>query len=130
MNMQLNDYFTRLTSLALFNKVENLVQQSLLGDWIIRIEYGEQRADGEISWRQWNRAFFAVKDAKSLNHEILNCRMCFPIHPIRLYAEKLNPQTKIIYWVYTPQEYSSQEAPSEQEYTPVTFEELPQGMQA
>jgi ribulose bisphosphate carboxylase small subunit len=128
--MQLNEYFTRLTSLALFSKVETLVENSLLGDWIIWVEYGQQRSDGDVAWQQWNKPLYALKDAKSLNEEILNCRMCFPFHHVRLYAEKLKPQTKMIYWVYTPQDYSNQKVLPEQEYTDIPFETLPQRMRA
>jgi len=128
--MQLNDYYTRLTSLALFNKVKNLVDQSLLDDWVIWIEYGEQQSNGEASWQQWHKPFYAVQDAEQLNEEILKCRMCFPVHPIRLYAEKLNPRTKMIYWVYSPQSSSIPEATPELDYTSISVEAVPQKMRA
>jgi len=102
--MQLDQYFVRLTSLALFNKVENLVQQSLRGDWIVRIQYGEQVSADDHRWQQWKSPFFALRDASSLNEEILACRMCFPLQPIRLYAEKVRPESRFIYTLYTPSE--------------------------
>jgi len=109
--MQLDQYFVRLTSLALFNKVENLVQQSLRGDWIIRIQYGEWTSTDEYRWQQWKSPFFALKDASALNEDILACRMCFPLHPIRLYAEKVRPESRFIYTIYMPNE---QDAPKPQ----------------
>lgn len=105
--MQLDQYFVRLTSLALFNKVENLVQQSLRGDWIVRIQYGEQVSADEHRWQQWKSPFFALQDASSLNEEILACRMCFPHQPIRLYAEKVRPESRFIYTIYTPSEQNT-----------------------
>ncbi|TDY04037.1 ribulose bisphosphate carboxylase small subunit [Thiohalophilus thiocyanatoxydans] len=100
--MQLEQYFVRLTSLALFNKVENLVQQSLRGDWIVRIQYGVPSSDLTLSWQQWQSPFFALQNAKSLNQAILACRLHYPLNPVRLYAEKVRPESRFIYWIHTP----------------------------
>lgn len=130
--MQLDQYFVRLTSLALFNRVEKLVQQSLQGDWVVRIQYGEgSSSDAEdIRWHQWKSPFFALKDAHALNQEILACRQCFPVHPVRLYAERFRPETRFIYWLYTPptQQISVKQEPERQpvQPEPVTRYPLPQ----
>jgi ribulose bisphosphate carboxylase small subunit len=114
-HMQLDQYFVRLTSLALFNKVENLVRQSLRGDWIVRIQYGEQLSADDYRWQQWKSPFFALQDANELNEAILACRMNFPHHPIRLYAEKTRPESRFIYTLYTPSEHSVLKQRTEQE---------------
>lgn len=120
--MQLEQYFVRLTSLALFNKVENLVQQSLYGDWIIRLQYGEQLSDNTIRWRQWKSPFFALKEASALNKAMLECRMCFPVHPIRLYAEKAHPEVYFIYWLYSPGQQPAVKTITEPEQAPAPLD--------
>lgn len=128
--MQLDQYFVRLTSLALFNRVEKLVQQSLKGDWIVRIQYGEGSSSdsGDTCWHQWKSPFFALKDAHELNQEILACRQCFPIHPIRLHAEKVRPESRFIYWLYTPpvQQASVKQQPEPQRVQPELVTRYPQ----
>ena len=128
--MQLDQYFVRLTSLALFNRVENLVQQSLRGDWIVRIQYGEVTDQDVLRWYQWKSPFFALQDAHDLNQEILACRQCFPAHAVRLHAEKVRPETQFIYWLYTPPtQQILVKQPSEQprpQPEPVTHYPLPQ----
>lgn len=105
--MQLDNYFIKLTCLALFNKVENLVQQSLRGDWVVRIQYGVPASDNTLSWHQWETPFFALQDARSLNEAILACRLNYPLNPVRLYAEKVRPESHFIYWIYTPNHQAS-----------------------
>ncbi|MFP3874146.1 MAG: ribulose bisphosphate carboxylase small subunit [Thiohalophilus sp.] len=100
--MQLDNYFIKLTCLALFNKVENLVQQSLRGDWIVRIQYGVATSGNTLSWRQWQSPFFALQNARSLNEAILACRLQYPLQPVRLYAEKVRPESRFVYWIHTP----------------------------
>ncbi|MDZ7661702.1 ribulose bisphosphate carboxylase small subunit [Thiohalophilus sp.] len=100
--MQLDSYYIKLTCLALFNKVENLVQHSLRGDWIVRIQYGVSTSDNTLGWHQWQSPFFALQNARSLNEAILACRLNYPLHPVRLYAEKVRPESHFIYWIHTP----------------------------
>ncbi|MFO7550105.1 MAG: hypothetical protein R6W80_01765, partial [Haliea sp.] len=53
-------------------------------------------------WQQWQSPFFALQDAKSLNQAILACRLQHPLQPVRLYAEKVRPESHFIYWIHTP----------------------------
>lgn len=105
--MQLDNYFIKLTCLALFNKVENLVQQSLRGDWIVRIQYGVPSSDNTLRWQQWQSPFFALQNAKALNQAILACRLDYPLQPVRLYAEKVRPESHFIYWIHIPTHQTS-----------------------
>ena len=91
-----------LVSSTTLNEINNLVEQNLLGEWVVRIEHSGEPATGNQDWQQWRAALFALKNAEPVINAILACRANSPNHAIRLHAEKLRPQTRFIYWVHSP----------------------------
>ena len=82
--------------------LKKIIENSLLCDWVIRIEFhgGET---GIHCWQQWDKTFFAIKSAKQVLQAITNCYTLRPRSMIRLYAEKIRPQTRLFFTVYNPQ---------------------------
>ena len=101
--MQLAQRYAPLTSLASLNEVQQVVAQHLCHDWVVRIEHADQAAVELNSWNQWDKAMFALRNVEPVIDAILSCRVNHPGHAIRLNAEKMRPQTRMIYWVYLPE---------------------------
>lgn len=82
--------------------LRKIIESSLLADWAISIEF--QSGDSETScWLLWGKAFFAIRSAKPVLEELLNCYIRHPNSTIRISAEKFRPQTRMLYTVYNPQ---------------------------
>ncbi|WP_455200392.1 ribulose bisphosphate carboxylase small subunit [Kaarinaea lacus] len=84
--------------------IENFIDQSLMGDWIIRIEYSGRNAQGQSDWLQWDSTFFAITSSDDVMEAIDSCYAYFPDREIRIHAEKVRPQTRMVYSVYQPVE--------------------------
>ncbi|MBI1422182.1 MAG: hypothetical protein GC149_01865 [Gammaproteobacteria bacterium] len=82
--------------------VKRIIENSLLSDWAIRIEYqsGESENTG---WQLWDKTFFAISTAEAVLTALRDCYTKHPKCAIRLHAEKFRPQTRIVYTVYDPQ---------------------------
>ena len=91
---------TPLASLQGHEALEKLINQSLHGDWIIRVEHSGPDEMPQSRWQQWEKALFAVKSPEPVMEAIYACRTSNPTHSIRMYAEKVQPQTRFIYSVY------------------------------
>lgn len=82
------------------DELEKLINQSLRGDWIIRVEHMGQDQPQHSGWRQWKNALFAVRSPEPVMEAIYACRASNPTHSIRMYAEKVQPESRFIYSVY------------------------------
>jgi ribulose bisphosphate carboxylase small subunit len=89
-------------------QIRKLVENSLLFDWVIRIEY-TNRTTGSIPWEQWGKPCFALRSADSVIASIKSCYTNNPGYAIRLTAEKVQPRTRMIYSVYNPQTLTAAE---------------------
>ena len=99
--MQLvQQHVTPLAPLHGHEELETLINQSLRGDWIIRVEHSGLDETPQSRWQQWEKALFAVKSHEPVMEAIYACRSSNPTHSIRMYAEKVRPQTRFIYPVY------------------------------
>lgn len=107
--MPLAQCHTPVILLAALNKVQQLVSQHLCGDWVIRIEYSEEATVASSRWAQWGKAMFALHNAEPVINAILSCQANYPAQAIRLSAEKMRPQTRMIYWVHPTGLESSQQ---------------------
>lgn len=107
--MQIAQLSTPLPSLQCLDQIEQLVTESLRGDWIVRIEHTNKISRYETSWQSWGKALFAIKDPATVIDAIMACRANHPSHAIRLHAEKVNPAVRFMYWVYRPDNKSESE---------------------
>ena len=98
--MQLVQQRTSLALVPGHGELEKLIQQSLRGDWVIRVEHMGQDQPPHSHWQQWEKPLFAVKSSEPVMEAIYACRASNPLHSIRMYAEKVQPQTRFIYSVY------------------------------
>lgn len=114
--MQLvQQHFTPLVPLQGHAELEQLIDQSLRGDWIIRVEHMAQDQPPHSRWQQWQNALFAVKSPNPVMEAIYACRASNPTHSIRMYAEKVRPQTRFIYPVYDAPVNNPEEAQTVQQ---------------
>lgn len=80
--------------------LKKIIENSLLADWAISIEYQSSEAFG---WQLWNTAYFAIRSAKPVLEALLDCYTKYPTSTIRICAEKFHPQTRLLYTAYNPQ---------------------------
>jgi len=83
------------------DRLKAVIEDSLLFDWIIRIECGCSRFESSC-WQQWGEPFFAIRSADAVIDVLTECLARYPDRSIRLNAQKIQPDTKILYTVYKP----------------------------
>ncbi|MAT65268.1 MAG: hypothetical protein CMN57_06460 [Gammaproteobacteria bacterium] len=81
-------------------EVSTLLRDHLQGDWIVRIEHRAPAALPRSLWRTWGRTQYTRQGADRVMDRILDCHAANPEHAIRLCAEKLRPQARLVYWVH------------------------------
>jgi len=90
-------------------KLRKLIESSLQFDWIIRVEYASGNT-GSVCWQQWDQAFFAIRTADAVLLAVTDCYKNNPASTIRLSAEKVRPQTHLLYTVYQPRSLAADAA--------------------
>ena len=80
--------------------LRKIIENSLLADWEIRIEYAGAQT-GTTAWLCWDKVF-AIRSSDTVLQAIQDCYLANPEHVIRLNAQKFRPQTSMLYTVYTP----------------------------
>ena len=83
-------------------KLRKIIENGLLFDWIIRIEYTGGTSDYE-NWLQWKETHFAIRSAESVLAALKRCYEEHPDRLIRINAEKMRPQTRMVYTAYNPE---------------------------
>jgi ribulose bisphosphate carboxylase small subunit len=92
--------------------IKKIIENSLLSDWAIRIEY--QELESELAcWQLWDNTFFALRSANTVVESLMKCYTKNPKCTIRINAEKFSPQSNMLFTVYNPSF-----APAETEYKP------------
>ena len=81
------------------DRLGQMINDSLLYDWVIRVEYVNPEMAREESWQQWKAPLFALKSSQAVLDAIAACRTAHPCSPVRLNAEKLRPRTHVVYWI-------------------------------
>ena len=103
-------------------KLRKLIENSLLADWIIRVEYSGTRASDD-GWQQWDKAMFALKSADEVLAALKACYTHKPGCVIRINAEKVRPRTQMYYTAYRPfQSPAVQESEARVTGMPITSE--------
>ena len=82
------------------DQLKSLIESSFTHDWILRVEYTDEATPNSHSWQQWGEAAFAIREAAPVMERIAACRDEYPMHNIRLNAEKLKPRSRMLYCVY------------------------------
>jgi len=90
-------------------KLRKLIESSLQFDWIIRVEYASGNT-GLVCWQQWDKTFFAIRAADAVLLAVTDCYKNNPASTIRLSAEKVRPQTHLLYTVYQPRSLAADAA--------------------
>lgn len=78
-------------------QLKKIIENSLLSDWIIRIEH--EHGDTNSNWLQWGDTFFAIRSAESVLDTIMDCYHRNGNCSIRMNAEKVLPRTRMLYTV-------------------------------
>ena len=81
--------------------IKKIVENSLLSDWAIRIEYQDVESES-ASWRLWDNTFFALRSANPVLESLMNCYTKNSKCVIRINAEKFRPQSHLLYTIYNP----------------------------
>lgn len=81
--------------------IRKLIENSLLHDWIIRIEINGGKSE-YACWKQWGETFFALRSAESVIAVLTSCYAKYSDHAIRINAEKVRPQTRMFFTAYNP----------------------------
>jgi ribulose-bisphosphate carboxylase small chain len=97
--MQAAQRLTHLPHAGRLDEVRQMISKYLCGDCVVRIEHTPRVVDRHVRWQPWGQTFFALKDATPVIDEIVACRASFPTHTIRLCAERLRPQSRLVFWV-------------------------------
>ena len=88
------------------DSVENFIDQSLLGNWSIRVEYAGVNSQGQMGWKLWGNTLFAIGSPSEVLEAIDACHAYYPEQEIRIYAENLRPEMRMVYNVYRAREYA------------------------
>ena len=79
-------------------QLRKLIESSLLADWVIRIEYSDGKSATD-PWQQWDQAVFAIRSADDVLAAIMDCYAKNMNCSIRMNAEKVRPQTRMLFTV-------------------------------
>jgi ribulose bisphosphate carboxylase small subunit len=67
---------------------------------MIRIEHKGDHEPPYSNWQQWGDMLFAITRPDSVMEAIYACRSNHPGHAIRIYAEKVWPESRLIYRIH------------------------------
>lgn len=79
--------------------VEQVINNHLKDDWLIRIEYTDEVKYLNTSWQQWGKSFFKIKSPAEVVDGLFACHISNQFCSIRLHAEKTNPVINLYYSV-------------------------------
>ena len=105
--MRLVENYSPVPPLHNRRNIENFIDQSLLGDWVIRVEYSGNNSKKQTGWIQWGSTLFAIRSPDEVMDAIDACHSSFPEQEIRIYAEKVRPEMRMVYNVYRSTESGS-----------------------
>ena len=97
--MQTAQSLTRLPTAGRLAEVSQLVSKYLRGDCVVRIDHTPRVVDRDVRWQQWGQTFYAIRDAGPVIDAIVACRARYPTRTIRVCAERLQPQSRLVFWV-------------------------------
>lgn len=101
-----------IANMSTLQEVEQLIENHLAHDWVLRVEHSSEINRHHTRWSQWSNALYKISEVTGVIDHILACHASHPTHSIRLYAEKIQPRTQLIYWVYRAPDDSRQTLPA------------------
>jgi ribulose bisphosphate carboxylase small subunit len=102
--MQSGHNYAPVVTLQNLDELERHIENTLSDRWIIRIEHSGNVNPVRTQWQQWGKALYCVRDARPVIESIQACVERYPMHSVRLFAEKTSPRTQFVYPVYRPEE--------------------------
>ena len=81
------------------NKIKNLIENSFMHDWAIRIEYADKSQQQGSQWLKWNKTIFAINDSTPVMQDIVECCRNHPDCSMKLICEHYNPYYRFIYCI-------------------------------
>ena len=91
------------------DELRTMIDNSLLDDWIIRVEYATCGGQSGSCWQQWGKALFALASPEPALLAINACRAAHPGSSVPLNCQKVRPVTRMVYWVHRAEEGSKLE---------------------
>ena len=76
------------------------INNHLLHDWVVRVQYCDTVNSRYTRWRQWGETFYAIDTPMTVVGAVQECRVYFPGHAIQLHAERYNPTVQFKYHVF------------------------------
>jgi ribulose bisphosphate carboxylase small subunit len=79
--------------------IERIIEDQLVDNWVVRIEYTKKIEYMVTSWQQWGETFFNITDASGVIKNIISCHKNNPQCAMRLHAEKYSPRSYLYFWL-------------------------------
>ena len=79
-----------------FTRIKNLIEDGFMHDWAISIKYAV-RTQQKIDWVNWDKTFFAIKDATPVLEKLKECCAKNPECSMKLVCEHFNPEYRLVY---------------------------------
>jgi len=98
--MKQQSYVTLHCTPPCFSDLEKTINDSLLHDWAIRIEHIPNVTSRYANWQQWGKTLYSLDNPSLVLEALIACNKIFPEEEIRIKAEKSEPETNMIFWVY------------------------------
>ncbi len=90
-----------------FVKIKNLIENGLMHDWAISIEYAVKTHRNYTKWMKWDKTLFAIKDPDLVLEEIIACCKSNPECSMKLVCDRFSPDCRLIYCIYRKNNESS-----------------------
>lgn len=71
-----------------------VIENHLLHDWAISIEYTDDIQYLNTSWDRWGKVFYKIVNSSGLIDAIFRCHASNPLSAMRLHAERFNPASR------------------------------------
>lgn len=80
-------------------EIKNLIENGLMHDWAISIEYAARNHQNYTKWLKWDKKFYGIKDSNHVLEEIMACCKNNPECSMKLVCEQFSPECRLIYCI-------------------------------
>ena len=81
-------------------QIRDIIENSLLYDWAINIEYAVMTKANKVAWSKWDKTFFAITDSDPVLEKIMECCRNNPDCSMKLVCEHFCPDYQLIYYFH------------------------------